>query len=198
MKSKNISLAAAIAAATGCLFLSAPAGAAPLSVTEVNAPAVNCIFNTACKVVVDDSLGTFALPGDTGDARLQSRTYPGTPPAPAAGLLAYEYRMDLTSVTGKNCVSKMILVFGPVTPLPYHPGAKFDAYVVTSGGLGTIGLASALQAGSEIEFNFSKPVCPGDTSYFFGLASKFKPPKPSVARVFRTLGGDQPVDVRVP
>ena len=198
MKSQRISVAAAIAAAAGCLLLSSPANAGPLSIVDVGAPAINCVFNTACKVVVDDSVGTFTLPGDTGEARLQSRTYPGTPPAPAAGLMAYEYRMDLTSVTGKNCVSKMILNFGPVSPLPYVPTAVFDVYVVTSGGLGTIGLGSALQAGSAIEFNFAKPVCPGDTSFFFGLASKFLPPKPSAAHVFRTLGGAQAVPVRVP
>jgi hypothetical protein len=198
MKSQRISLAAAIAAAAGCLFLSSPASAAPLSIVDVNAPAINCVFNPACKVVVDDSVGTFTVPTDTGEARLQTRTYPGVAPAPGAGTMAYEYRMDLTSVTGKNCISKMVLNFGPVAPLPYKPTAVFDVYVVTSGGLGTVGLGSALQAGSAIEFNFAKPVCPGDTSYFFGLASKLMPPKPSSAHVFHTLGGAQAVAVRVP
>ena len=159
------------------------------------------MFHTTCSVVVDDSVGVFNLPGDSGDAKLQSRTYPGTAPAPGAGTMAYVYRMDLTQMKGLtavNCVTKFVINFGPVVPLPYHPGALFDVFVVTSGGLGTIGLASADQIGSHIEFNFAKPVCPGDTSFFFGLASKSLVPKPSTAEVFRSLGGTVTTAVRIP
>jgi hypothetical protein len=56
---------------------------------NVNAPAINCVFNNAgapdCKVVVQDTIGTFTLPKDTGEARLRSRTYLGAAGAPAAG-----------------------------------------------------------------------------------------------------------------
>ena len=197
MKANTIGLL--VAAAWTSLF--SAAHAVPLSVTNVGAPAVNCVFHTTCTVVVTDSVGTFALPGDAGDAKLQSRTYPGTAPAPGAGTMAYVYRMDLTQMKGLtavNCVTKFVINFGPVVPLPYHPGALFDVYVVTSGGLGTIGLSSADQVGTRIEFNFAKPVCPGDTSYFFGLASKSLVPKPGVAEVFRSLGGTVPTAVRIP
>ena len=197
MKSNTIGLL--VVAAWFSLFSSAHA--APLSVTDVGAPAVNCVFHTTCSVVVDDSVGTFGLPGDSGDARLQSRTYPGKAPAPGAGTMAYVYRMDLTSVKGLtavNCVTKFVIDFGPVVKLPYHPGALFDVFVVTTGGLGTIGLSSADQVGAKIEFTFAKPVCPGQTSYFFGLASKSLVPKPGTAEVFRSLGGTVPTAVRIP
>ena len=42
-------------------------------------------------------------------------------------------------------------------------------FVVTSGGLGTVGLKSAVQAGVKIVFTFTAPVCPGATSYFFDV-----------------------------
>src|SRR6185503_6902782 len=79
--------------------------AAPLTVVNVGAPAVNCVFNTACTVTVNDSVGNFTPPGDNGPGRLQSRTYPGVAPAPAAGKLAYVYRVDLTSVLGLTAVT---------------------------------------------------------------------------------------------
>jgi len=151
--------------------------------------------------VVDDSVGTFTPPGDQGDARLQSRTYPGTAPAPAAGDMAYVYRVDLTSVKGltaANCVTTLALDFGPVVKLPYGPKGKSDVFVVTVGGLGSVDLASAEQVGNTITFTFSKPVCPGDTSYFFGLASKKTHPAAGTATVSYSLGGSAPTADRVP
>jgi len=188
MKSNTIGLL--VAAAWFSLFSSAHA--APLSVTDVGAPAVNCVFHTTCSVVVDDSVGTFGLPGDSGDARLQSRTYPGVAPAPAAGDMAYVYRVDLTSAQGlsaANCVGKLALDFGPVVKLPYSDNGNADVFVVTSGGLGSVGLSSANQVGNKIAFTFSSPVCPGATSYFFGLASKTANRVPGRAQVSFSLGG---------
>ena len=78
--------------AAGCLATASAAQAAPLTVVNVGAPAINCVFSPtkipnapqpACSVVVNNSVGTFTPPGDQGDARLQSRTYPGVAPAPA-------------------------------------------------------------------------------------------------------------------
>jgi hypothetical protein len=117
-------------AAAACFVAASGARAAPLSVVNVGAPAINCVFSPtkipdapppACSVVVNDSVGTFTPPGDSGDARLQSRTYPGTAPAPAAGDMAYVYRVDLTTVQGAtaaNCVATLALDFGPVVKLP--------------------------------------------------------------------------------
>jgi hypothetical protein len=198
-----------------CALLLAPlaAQAAPLTIVNVGAPAINCVFNPACTVTVTDTVGNFVPPGDGGTGRLQSRTYVGAPGAPAAGLTAYEYRVDMTSATaikpnGVNCVSKLIVDFGPVATLHYSPtGAIAQVFVVTSGGLGTIGLSSADQIGNVIYFTFSKPVCPkpliatavipGETSFFFGLAAKMMP-KPSVAHLVYSLGGGGATADRVP
>jgi len=205
----KIARGAAAIAAAGCLAMPAAAQAGALSIIDVGAPAINCLFNNAgapsCTVVVDDSVSTFTLPGDTGAARLQSRTYPGAPGAPAAGAMAYVYRVDLTNVqagTPPNCVTTLTINFpGPVVKLPYWqgtPNEAFDVFVVTSGGLGSVGLKSAVQAANRIGFTFLKPVCPGATSYFFGLASKSVKPVADVAQVSFSAGGGAPPADRVP
>lgn len=193
---KNILVSMAFA--SGLAPLSA--FAVPLTIVNVGAPAVNCVFNTTCTVTVIDSIGNFTLPADSGKARLQSRTFKGVAPAPAAGYMGYDYRVDLTKVKGitaANCVTKLRVNFGPVKKLPYNPKGLFDVYVVTSGGLGSVGLSSAVKTGNSITFTFSSPVCPGATSYFFGLAAKGRP-KPGKARVYFSLGGGTITADRVP
>ncbi|HML12227.1 MAG TPA: hypothetical protein VK456_02910 [Xanthobacteraceae bacterium] len=72
MKSHAAALLAAAAA------LAAPAAqAANLTVVNVSAPAINCVFNASCKVVVTDSVGTLQYTDLGSGAFLQSRTYPG-------------------------------------------------------------------------------------------------------------------------
>jgi hypothetical protein len=206
----KISLRVAVIAAAGLFGAASGAQAAPLSVVDVAAPAINCVFNAtpipnapppACQVVVNDSIGVFTPPGDIGVARLQSRTYPGTAPAPAAGDMAFVYRVDLTTVKGvtaANCVTKLALKFGPVVKLQYGPSGDSDIFVVTTGGLGSVKIASADQVGSTITFTFAQPVCPGATSYFFGLASKSVNPVAGKATVSFSLGGSTKTGDRVP
>lgn len=165
--------------------LACAAHAVPLKVVNVNSPAVNCVFNTTCKVTVNDTVGNVPVPGISGTARLQSRTYPGAAGAPAAGKTAYVYRVDLTQAVGIvniPCVSGLKVDFGPVTALDYDKNGQLDhVFVVTSGGLGSIGVASADQVGGTITFAFSAPVCAGsspgkgDTTFFFGLAAATAP-----------------------
>jgi hypothetical protein len=166
--------------------------AAPLTVVNVAAPDINCVFETDCTIVVTDSVGTIVIPGMSGTARLQSRTFPGKPGAPADGKTGYEYRVDLTQATALGdvaCVTALEVDFGPVTKLQYNKvGPLDDVFVITKGGLGTIGLASAEQDRDIITFTFSQPVCaadtsgPGKTTFFFGLAS-IHPPKAIMAIV---------------
>ena len=161
------------------------AQAQTLTVVEVNAPAVNCVFNPACAVTVDDSTGALAMPFLTtpGTAWLQSRTYPGAPGTPAAGKTAYVYRLSMTQAAGQaDCVRGLVLNFGPVTKLPYAPGTQADVFVVTTGGLGTIGIASAQKTGNVIEFTFKGGgLCLSggpdikNTTFFFGLAAATPP-----------------------
>ena len=186
-----------------CL-LTGVAGAAPLSVVKVAAPDINCVFETDCTVIVTDSVGNIALPNISGIARLQSRTFAGQPGAPGAGNTAYEYRVDLTQATALGdvaCVTALDVDFGPVTKLQYNKvGPTDDVFVVTKGGLGTIGLASAVQNGNIITFTFSQPVCaadssgPGHTTFFFGLASTH-PPK-GIAAAIEAPGVFPDIDVK--
>ena len=61
-------------------FMAAPgaAMATQLSVVSVSAPAINCVFETDCTIVVTDSVANIPIPNLTsGVARLQSRTFTG-------------------------------------------------------------------------------------------------------------------------
>lgn len=179
-----------------CLFC-ASAQALPLKVVNVSAPAINCIFDPTCKVTVSDTTDTIPL-GTGGTNFLQSRTVTGKPGAPANGLYAYEYRIDLRNaigITNIPCINSLSLDFGPVvSSLDFDGDGKPDqVYVVTGGGLGTVGVASADQVGSKITFNFSTPVCAGgspgagQSTFFFGLVSKQAPQ--FVAATVKTSGG---------
>jgi hypothetical protein len=178
-----------------------------LTVVEVNAPAINCVFQPTCTITVSDSIGTIPLPyiATAGTAWLQSRTYTGAPNTPAAGKTGYEYRVSLTEASGRaECLGGLVLNFGPVAKLPYTPGVMADVFVITTGGLGTIKLASAVKTGDVIEFTFAKQLClsgPPDianTTFFFGLAAS-APPMAATASIWSA--GNPPlyrVNARVP
>ncbi len=160
------------------------ADAAPLKIVKVNAPAVNCVFQASCTITVSDSTGVIPMPllQTPGTVWMQSRTFVGAAGTPAAGLRGYMYRLSMTQAAGfGECILGVVINFGPVEPLPYQQNTKAHVYVVTSGGLGTIGLKSAEQDGDVIAFAFAKPVCVppapsvSATTFFFGLASKGAP-----------------------
>ena len=78
--------------------------------------------------------------------------------------------------------------------LNYGGDPKPDqVFVVATGGMGTIGLLSAVQTGRVIKFKFKNPVCAGsaagkgDSSYFWGLVSKT--PAASVTATLHETGG---------
>jgi hypothetical protein len=202
---KKIASAVASLAAV-CLAAASAAQAALLKIVDVGAPEINCVFHEAgmpdCTVVVDDSFGTFTVPGDNGEGQLQSRTYAGVAPASGAGTMAYVYRVDLTAMPlAANCVTKLALDFGAVEALIYGPQGYADVFVVIVGSLGNPGsakLSSADKVGNEITFTFDIPVCPGETSFFFGLASKSLNPKPGTATLFYSGGGNATTADRVP
>ena len=77
----------------------------------------------------------------------------------------------------------MVLNFGPVTKLTYPQNAPGYVFVITTGGVGSIGIAAADQSGDVITFTFSKYLCTGQTSFFFGLAAKGAP-KTATATLF--------------
>ncbi len=74
-------------------------------------------------------------------------------------------------------------------------------YVVTSGGLGSIGLSSAEKENNKITFTFSSPVCAGghpgggQSTFFFGLVST-QQPKNVTATVKDTSSNEYNVEAR--
>jgi hypothetical protein len=148
-----------------------------LSVVTVNAPAVNTVFDPSGTIPVQDHTAPIWT-----DGFLQSRSFQGVAGAPAAGLFGYEYRIDLRQVAGILSIpfiTSLAVDFGPhVNTLDYNgDGRADDVYVVTTGGLGNIGVSSATKSGNVITFNFNPPVAGGaspgrgDSTFFFGLAS---------------------------
>lgn len=183
------------------------AQAASLKIVNVGAPAINCVFNASCTVSVSDMKDDVPLSAG-GTGFFQSRTFKGVAGSPAAGLFAYEYRLDLRNavgVTALSCVDWVTVDFGPVvSTLDFTADKKPDqVFVVTTGGLGTIGLASAVQSGSMIKFKFKTPVCAGsspgkgDSSFFWGLVSK-KPRTNITATIHETSGVTHAVKARAP
>jgi len=183
------------------------ARAQPLTVVEVNAPAVNCVFHPACTITVSDSVGFIPLPylAAPNTAFLQSRTFSGAPGTPAAGKAGYMYRISLTQAAGSaDCLGGLVLNFGPALKLPYAPNQLADVFVITSGGLSSIGLKSAERFGEVIVFELAKTLCLGggpnlaNTTFFFGLAAD-TPSMTTAAQIFSS--GTPPlysVDARVP
>jgi hypothetical protein len=180
--------------------------AVPLRVVNVSAPAINCIFNPSCTVTVNDTSDN--IPMSTGGTGfLQSRTYTGAPGAPAPWANVYEYRVDLRNAVGAtaiSCIDWMRIDFKEVALLDFNGDSRPDqVFVVTGGGIGTIGLASAIQTGTSIKFNFTSPICEGgapgrgDSSFFWGLVSK-TPPKFVMATLHEAGGATHNIKARAP
>lgn len=178
-----------------------------LDVVDVGAPAINCVFDSTCRVTVSDTTDVIPIPAG-GTNFLQSRTFTGKPGSPAAGLYSYQYRIDLRNAMGIThipCIRSMKLSFAPViSTLDYNSDGNSDqVYVVTRGGIGSIGLDSANMVGNDITFTFSSPVCAGgapgtgQSTYFFGLVST-RPPHPVTAQVTETGGAVYNVQARSP
>jgi hypothetical protein len=154
------------------------AAAASLDVAHTSDQQVSCLFDLDCLVVVNDLSSQFTLPNTHGYGTLQSRRYPaGQAGTVAEGLYAYIYRIDLGDVYGfsraATCISQLSLDFGPVTELDYEGDRDPDhVFVWTSGGLGSVAPSAASESNGRITFTFDTPVCPGQSSFFFGLASR--------------------------
>jgi hypothetical protein len=181
---------ARFALSTAVILIALPsAQGASLSVVSVAAPGINCIYDPSCRVMATDTVAGIPMAGISGRAVLQTRTFAAAADAPGAGKFGYEYRVNLTGAVGHACVTALKLPFGAIEKLPYNQGGPYgDIYVITSGGLGTIGFAGVEKAGDTIVFTFSKPVCAGakpgegESSLFFGLSSS-SPPKPVTAQI---------------
>lgn len=171
------------------LLLATAAAAQPLRVVHVSAPAINCVFNPTCKVTVQDLSAPLFTRGF-----LQSRNYPAAAGAPAAGVYVYEYRVDLRDVAGVTFIpfiTTLTVNFGANARFDFNgDGSRDDVFVVTTGGLGNVDVASAVRSGNNITFTFARPVAGGsspgrgDSTFFFGLVSRF--PKRNVTATVST------------
>ena len=193
------------AAISAALTFTAGLHAAALNLVDVNAPAINCLFDASCKVTVNDSTGTIFLPGTTGSGFLQSRTFQGQPGTLEAGRTAYEYRIDLShinSVAGStNGIRSLAINFGPVLSGDYNSSgsANKQVFVVKTGGLGVVGPSSAVQTGRTVTFTFNPPVRMGQSSYFFGMVSTNSMSTNFIADSFPIIGtNDIILPVRTP
>jgi hypothetical protein len=177
--------------------------ATPLSLVNVSAPAINCVFNTSCTVTVND----FTSPV-WGQGFLQSRTYQAAPGSPAAGMWVYEYRVDLTRVVGTGAIPQVhsfAIDFGPVVnSLDFNGDGNGDqVFVVTGGGLGSVAPVSAEQTGRVITFTFNPAVAgggspgSGQTTYFFGLVSRTAP-RQQTGRLMTNTSGTLALQARAP
>ncbi len=173
---------------------------------EVSAPAINCLFDPTCRVVVTDSTDTIPIPASKSGV-LQSRTFRGRPGTPAAGLYVYEYRIDLRGARGilyPPCLNSMTVDFGPIVrSLDFDgDGSSDEVFVVTRGGLGNVGLVSADKSGNRITFNFN--VCTGggadegQSTFFFGLVSTNSPIQTTASILESRTGKTYQTQVRVP
>ncbi len=173
-----------------------------MDIVNVNFPAINCIFDLDCTITVTDTTDHFTLAGTAGDAFLQSRTFPtGEPGTVAEGLYAYLYRIDLRNLEGIThvpCVTSFTIEFGPVVPLDYDGnGIADDVFVATMGGLGTVAPFLADQVVDTITFRFDPILCPGESSFFFGLTS-VNPPRFVTAQVQDTQALVYNLEARAP
>lgn len=176
------------------------AQAAALSVASVASSDLACVYNVTCHATVNDSTGLFPpATGYSGKPKLITRTIEGAPGSPAEGLNGFLYRVDFTKAqaeTDINCVVWLKLKFGAVTPLEYEGAGSgsFDLFVITSEGVGTVGVSSAEKAGDNVTITFSEPVCPkngaapGQSSFWVGMSSPAAPVG-SRAKAQLTFGG---------
>lgn len=195
-------------AAVTLSLASTAAQAQALRVVDVSAPAINCLFDPACRQAVSDTTASIPIPAG-GTNFVQSRTFRSRPGSPANGLYVYQYRIDLRRAVGiahVPCLISLSLDFGPpVDTLDLDGNGKRgdEVFVVSQGGLGSVGVASAEQAGDTITFRFSAPVCaggrPGDgqSTFFFGLVSA-QAPGQTTATVLEETGTTYEAQARAP
>ena len=170
---------------TGGLLTAAPAAAqsVPLFPAQLSGANIDALFGQQSSP--DDVTTDIPLPGINGNAVLHSRIIRAAPGSPAAGRIAYEYRVDLSNATtfvDLSCVTNLTVKFGPIEKLPYAPNSLRDVYMIKQGvPPNQVGFSSAVQTGELVTFTFERPVCasddraPGDTSFAFGLASRDQP-----------------------
>ncbi len=197
---------AAMIAAMIAAGASTAASAAALKIVPVASPGINCAYHPNCVVIATDSTGDIPIPGFVQGGIVQTRTFLGNPGTPAAGKYAYQYRISMEQAAARSapCATALLIDFGPMLKLRYSKSeAPADVHVISSGGPGSISLASADQVGRQIFFAFARPICVGETfdrsesSFFFGMTANGAP-RDGTAHLQMTGGRSLAVPVRLP
>jgi hypothetical protein len=178
------------------------------TIVNTSAPQINCVFTTAspCSITVTDKVSVLPNGG-----KVQSRVFQAQPGSTAYPNWVYEYRLNMTDVAGVGyppSISGMsISNWGPVLSYDYNfdASATDQVFQITSGGIGTKGLASAYVFWGVSFFNLSSPVYAGsypgggESSYFFGLVSPYAPTtKNATVQIDDISGGSAVVAVYAP
>ena len=188
---------AMLGAALSLAALPALAQTVALDIAQVNGARINCLFSKQCALQDEnhraDQSSAIPIPisGIQRKAILTSRTFVGGNGSPAAGLHAYQYRVEMKDAVASGdpiCITDISVDFGQVTKLNYDRDVtREDVYVISRDEPANfIGLTSAQQNGEVITFTFAQPVCSGTgnqdggVSAFFGLASRNIPRKTNV------------------
>jgi hypothetical protein len=193
----RIQIRSTLLAAAACAALAHQAAAQPMNIVTVGAPAINCLFSTSCSVVVSDHTAPVL-----GGGFLQSRTFQAQPGSPMAGKWVYQYRLDLTNAVSPSGTpaATSLSIQVPSIPAANYNGdrvATDNIFVITSGGLGTVGPSSAHLWGDTLHVAFAPPVPGGTTSYFFGFTSD-TPPQETVGRLEINVAPETFLSVRTP
>ncbi|HEY0160090.1 MAG TPA: hypothetical protein VGF28_22575 [Thermoanaerobaculia bacterium] len=184
------------------MLLSLPAFA--FNIVTTSAPEVNDVFTNDGVAVCDWDRAEELFDGGW----LISRVYEGEVGSPAEGKWVYEYRVDMTDATDPASIPEIesVDIFnGPMLQYDYNfdSTSTDDIYVITSGGLGSIGLASVttLLTGDR-RFLFSSYVAGGggtglgQSSYHFGFISDDSPH--AILATVNTVAGPLSVPVWAP
>jgi hypothetical protein len=182
----------AAATGTGCLaglvlsFAANPIHAADLTVIRQNAQEFICTFESDCRPgAASSDAGPIIPPEPSSDPRLFASSFPAKAGTPGAGATVYLYRVDVaTTNKASECLSGVVLNFGPLADMPPVNGNTAQVFVLTSGdAAGIVPIKSAEQDGDFIQLNFDGGLCPGTSSLLFALPSKH-PPTTSGATIF--------------
>jgi hypothetical protein len=170
-----------------------PQASGELRFVDIDAHAMGCLFAPSCAVTANNTTGTIPLPANvTGSGTLVSSTFVGQPQSPHPGTQVYLYRVDMSGAVSQGeapCVTDLSIDFGPQARLSFDgTGQLYDAFVVASGGQGTVGVYSITKSGNVVDVVFNQPICAGASvgsglsSNFVGLVSLF-PPRAAAAIV---------------
>ena len=107
----------------------------------------------------------------------QGKSFAGQPGASLEGLFGHQFRIDLRRVGERDamtCIGTLpVDIESPIVPVDYDGDGEDDvAYVISDGGLGAVAPVFVEHTGRTIVFDFSVPVCGGQSTFFFGVSSR--------------------------